>query len=292
MKVNIIFCLIILCCGCNNEDENPKSLTNDLNQIYNSLDLKNPDFIINEIAIGEITPFKIENILSQNNVNVPPFRFYFEYLPNTNKISKITTYNNNQCRVENSFIYYNSSNYISKVETVTTDYCDPYEFTTTYNFNYINNVLKSVISNNTSLIFEKYFSYYPNGKISTIYSTGRSKSDTTSERQFIKSYFTYDINGNVKTMENDQTDLYNIKTTYEYDDKPNPLKGFFINNIFGRPIYMAGILSENNIISTKDEYTNFPKNAPVINYIQYNYLNNKVINYSFGINGTYFINYQ
>jgi hypothetical protein len=271
---------------------NPKSLTNDLNEIYNSLDLKNPDFIINEIAIGEIVPFKISNIISVNNANVPPNRYYFEYFQNTNKILNLITYNNNQCREEKSTIFYNSSNFISKVETITKDICQQNEFTTIYNFNYSNGVLKSVISNNTSFIYEKYFSYYPNGKISIIYSVVRPKSDISPERQFIKSYFTYDLNGNVKTMENDQTDLYNIKTTYEYDNKPNPLKGFFINNIFGRPIQIAGILSENNIISYKDEYTNFPNTPPVDNYIQYTYLNNKVINYSFGVNSTYFINYE
>lgn len=293
MKINIIFFLLLfLCYGCSEDNDNQKSATIDLNEIYKSLDLKNPDIILNEIAIGEIQPLRISNILSVNNVNVPPFRYYFEYLPNTNKISKLFTYNNNQCREEISTIFYNSSNFISKVETLTKDFCQQNEFTTIYNFNYSEGVLKSVISNNTSFIYEKYFSYYPNGKISTIYSVGKPKSDPSPTRQFIKSYFTYDLNGNVKTMENDQTDLYNIKTTYEYDNKTNPLKGFFINNIFGRPIQMAGILSENNIIATKDEYTNFPNIPPINNYIQYNYMNNNVINFSYGVNSTYFINYE
>ena len=46
------------------------------------------------------------------------------------------------------------------------------------------------------------------------------------------------------------------------------------------------------IISTKDEYTNFPNIPPINNYIQYNYMNDNVINFSYGVNSTYFINYE
>lgn len=291
IKSYVICFATLFLTSCNKDDNQPTE--SNLNEIYESLDLKNPNIILNEIATGEVKPFKIKDIQSVNNLGVPPNRYYFEYIPNSNKIYKLVTYNNNQCRRETSTLFYNFLNYISKVETLTEDFCSQEEFTTIYNYNYVNGVLKSVISNNTSFIFEKYFSYYIDGKISIIYSVVKPKSDTTPNRTFMKTYLTYDINGNVKTMDGDQNDQYNIKTTFEYDNKPNPLKGLYINNIFLSPIERLGILSENNIISIKNEYTNKPEILPIISNIQYKYLNNNVIKYSFGQNSnTYFINYQ
>ena len=293
MKIHIICLITLVLFSCDKDVEKNQIsvLTTDLTEIYQSLDLRDPDIILNEIAIGE-APFRISNILSENNVNVPPNRYFFEYFPNSNKFSKLITYNNNQCREETSTIFYNSSNFIAKVETLTKDFCVPYEFTTIYNYNYSEGVLKSVISNNTSFIYENYFSYYPNGKISIIYSVVKPKSDTTPSRTFIKSYLTYDANGNVQTLDGDHNDPYNIKTTFEYDDKINSLKGFYINNIFLSPIERIGILSENNITSIKNEYTNYPDTTPRISNVQYTYVNNKVINYSFDNNVTYRINYE
>ncbi len=287
----LIFLIFFISCD---KDEN--SITTDV--IQNPSDLLvllDPEINLNIISTGEL-PKKISSITSANYLNNPPDTYLFEYIPNSNKIKKIFYTGNNTCENETNTYFYNSENMIDRVENLKIRDCPPvFQSTTIYKYNYKNGILKSVIGDNESFVYETFFSYNPNGTIKEFYINLRPKSETI--WGYSKSNLEYDANFNVKSGTGNEyyDSTYDGKVEYEYDNKTNPLKGLFVSNIFNRPLNNFNYLNNNNIISMKSDYINLPSN-PTINYYETNFANNYLTYYG-DIEGypywrKYYINYE
>lgn len=275
MKKIRILILLIIVISCNNDDESNIKVNQNPSDLLVLLD---PEINLNVISTGELQK-KIISITSENYLDNPPDTYSFEYIPNSNKISTIFYTGNNTCENETNTFFYNSENMIDRVENLKIRHCPPeFQSTTVYKYNYINGILKSVIGNNESFIYETFFSYNPNGTIKEFYTNLRPKSETI--WGYNKSSLIYDANYNViEVIGTDYYDsTYDSKTNFEYDDQINPLKGLFVSNIFNRPLNSFNYLNSNNIKSIKSSYLNLPID-PTFNYYQTNFISDDLIHY-------------
>lgn len=293
MKKIALLTFLIFFSSCNKDDN---STTGDAGQNPSDLlVLSDPEINLNIISSGEL-PKKISSITSANHLNNPPDTYLFEYIPNSNKIKKIFYTGSNTCENETNTYYYNSENIIDRVENLKIRDCPPeFQSTTIFKYNYKNGVLKSVIGNNESFIYETFFSYNPNGTIKEFYTNLRPKSETI--WGYSKSILKYDNNFNViEITGNDYySSTYDGKSEFEHDNKINPLKGLFVSNNFNRPFNNFNYLNNNNVTRIKSDYINLPSN-PTINYYESNFLND-YLSYYGDLEGypywrKYFINYE
>ena len=281
-----ILLLVIMSCSKDSETDDEKSYP---------FVLDNPEVNLNIISSGEL-PYKIHSITSDNYLNNPPDTYTLEYYGLTNKIKKVFYQSNNLCENETNAFFYRSDNLISRVENLKIRHCEPeFQSVTTYNYNYEGDVLKSVIGRNESFIYEAFFSYNPNGTIKEIYTNSRPINET--HYGYTKTKLAYDENYNVVeiTGEDYYSPTYDSRTTIEYDNKINPLKGLFVMNIFNNPIKFFGYLNTNNSIYIKSEYLNIEA-QPTENFYQTTFEDQKLRSYG-DIDGypfwrQYFINYE
>jgi hypothetical protein len=125
------------------------------------------------------------------------------------------------------------------------------------------NVTKKII-----FVGENYFSYNLNGTIAEIYSDFREVNEPLQGYQ--KKSFTYDSNNNVVevTQEEYNSNTYDKKYIFTYNNEINPLKGIYLfsteRNIlpdYGFESSLGPIFLSNNCVkSVRSEYINLPQN--------------------------------
>lgn len=283
-----IFILIILI-GCNKyEVKDFNENTGDLNHAELGFELDEPNIILNEIAKGELKNY-ISSILFGMYGNTER-KWEFEYIKNTDIISKMTFYlPHYQICEKDVFVFsYNSLNLIDKIISTRKNLCNEYEVIKIYTFNYNENgLLKSIFMDNPHFLEENYFGYYPNGKIKEIYNSFRSRG---AEITFGLQKFQYDgLFKNVTKIEHTSGSNYHYIYEYSYDTNINPFKDVFIAVSVFMPFIGPAYLSENNVKSINTKLGNVASGIGTTREIQFNYATNtNLLSYKFSDNESVF----
>ena len=191
-----LFTFLILFASCCKEDGNVSEINTNPSDLLVLLD---PDVNLNIISTGEL-PNRISSITSSNYLNNPPDTYIFEYVLNSNKIKKIFYQSNNLCENETNTFFYNSENMIDRVENFKVRHCPPeFQSTTVYKYNYKNGILKNVIGNNESFIYEIFFSYNQNGTIKEFFTNSRPKNEFS--YGYSRTILNYDSENNIKEID-------------------------------------------------------------------------------------------
>lgn len=150
--------------------------------------LNRPDVILNELAKGDFH----NGIITSIDLVIPaspPRQWLFEAVASTNKIHKMVLLNPYYTCEDTKFTFiYNKKKLIEEIISVRENSCLDFVNKWIYTYNYEEGLLVSITGRNyfTSagiagenyFVCDNYFSYYPNGKIATIYSTFRDVSQT------------------------------------------------------------------------------------------------------------------
>lgn len=280
MKKLLILFVLFLVISCDKDDV--LNVENDNSALTHSelgFELDEPDIILNEIAKGELNE-SITSVFLLMYGNTEK-KWEFEYVDNTDQISKMTFYlpHYQGCEKNVFQFHYNTHNLIDSITSVRKNFCLEFEDIRKYTFNYNDNgLLKSIFMDNESFVEENYFGYYPNGKIKEIYNSFRGRGD---EQIFGVQKMKYnDSFTNVTEVEHKYGSNYHYTYKYLYDDEQNPFKDVFIAISVFMPTIGPANLSENNVIQMVE------KNEKVINGFEFttNFLfnysaNNKLLNY-------------
>ena len=255
--------------------------------------LKKPDIVLNTIEKGLFNSIKI-NSIHFNNYNDTPRHWNFETFPGTTRIQKIITSNPNYlCAVSTDTFYY-ENDLISKIISIENNVCLEFTLKREFTYNYDQNVLISIFAkyyysdakstNVLGQIGENHFSYNSDGTIAEIYSDIRPGSDPTIYG-YQKKTLTYDKNKNVIEVKQEEynSNTYDQKYIFEYDENSNPLKGIYIFSavLAGMPNYgfessLGPIFLSNNCIkSVRSEYLNHQNNFNNIQYFTTSISNKK-----------------
>lgn len=280
MKKLLLFVLLVVI-SCDKDDNNIK---NPLVHYELGFELDEPDIILNEIAKGELDK-SINSILLLMYGNTER-KWEFEYIENTDKISKMIYYKPHYqaCEKDVFQFYYNSQNLIDSVVSKRKNYCNEFEVIRTYTFNYNNNgLLKSVFMDDKYSVSENYFGYYPNGKIKEIYNSVR---DTYGISNLGIQKFKYnDSFTNVTEVEHISGSNYHYIYKYYYDNNQNPFKSTFIYSGVFMPHIGPAYLSENNVITMIERNVNNINGYEFTNDYLFNYSNeNTLLNYHYSNN--------
>lgn len=275
MKILInfsIFAFFLFVLGsCNNDKDDLKNDSNNFAIHLQLQNLKKPDVVLNIIEKGLFNS-SIINSINFNNYNDTPKKWKFEVFENSNRIKTITFINPHYLCQNSVCNFYYENNLITKVETVSVNVCQDFSTKTEFKYNYEQNVLVSIFakyyysdlktSNSLIQVGENYFSYNPDGTIAEIYSDIRPASEPL--YGFQKKSFLYDLNKNVIEVKQEEynSNTYDKKYIFEYNNEINPLKGIYIFSaiIGGLPNYgfessLGPIFLSNNCIkSVKSEY--------------------------------------
>lgn len=258
-RIFIVIALLILI-SCDNDDNIvPETENNNLTHAELGFELDEPDIILNELALGRLER-SINSVLRQMFDNFPePVESYweFEYMENSDKVSKVTFYlpHYSACEKDVFQFSYNSENLIDKVISTRTNLCLEFEVIKTYTFNYNQKgLLKSIFMDSDYFVEENYFGYYQNGKIKEIYNDYRNGGN---EPDFGVQRFYYDSTfANVIKVEHTNDSNYSYTYQYFYDDNVNPFKDMFIAVSVFMPYIGPAYLSENNVIKMIEKNEN------------------------------------
>ena len=279
MKHFLLIFFLLLLVGCNKNDINENNGT--LNHANLGFELAEPTIILNELANGELKNY-INSILLVMYGNTER-KWEFEYIGNTDIISKMTFYSPHyQFCEKNEFEFsYNSQNLIDKIISTRKNVCNDYKVIYIYTFNYNQKgLLKSIFMDNQSFTEENYFGYYPNGKIKEIYNSFRNRGDNIT---FGLQKFKYDsLFKNVTQIEHTYGSSYNYIYKYSYDSNINPFKGIFVAVSVFMPFIGPAYLSENNVTSENTKLGNIDSGLGITREFQFNYsTNTNLLNYKF-----------
>lgn len=281
MKNILIILILTIFISCNNDDdgyEYTEIENSPLAHVDLGFELDEPNIILNELSKAELKN-SIHSILLVSYGNTYR-KWEFEYLENTNTLSKMVFYlpHYQGCEQNIYDFSYNSLNLIDKVVSTRKNFCNEYEVIKTYTFNYNNaGLLKSIFMDNDYFVEENYFGYYPNGKIKEIYNDHRGQG---SEPSFNLQKFTYNQTfTNVTEVEQISTNThYTYK--YTYDSNPNPFKDVFIATSVFMPYIGPAYLSENNVIKVLEKNENNIYNQEFWTEFVFNYSSvNLLMNY-------------
>lgn len=291
MKKKLSIFIVFLLVGCYNDDVNDllESTNGSLTHAELGFELDEPNIILNEITKGELKN-SINSILLVMHGNTE-IKWEFEYIENTDLISKMTSYTPHyqSCEKDVFVFSYNYLNLIDKVISTRKNFCNEYEVIKTYTYNYNGNgLLKSIFMDSDYSVEENYFGYYPNGKIKEIYNNFRNKGSSVN---FIKQKFQYDsLFKNVIRIDQTSDTNYHYIYEYSYDDNINPFKDVFIATSVLMPFIGPAYLSENNakkmtitngrVINAFGNTTEFKFNyAASLDLLNYSYTNNEKVFY-------------
>ena len=244
-------------------------------------ELDEPNIILNELAKGELKNY-INSILLVMYGNTER-KWEFEYIENTDVISKMTFYlpHYQICEKDEFVFSYNSLNLIDKIISTRKNLCNEFEVIKIYKFNYNENgLLKSIFMDNQSFVEENYFGYYPNGKIKEIYNSFRNSGDSVT---FGLQKFQYDnLYENVIQIEHTFGSSYNYIYQYSYDNNVNPFKDVFVAVSVFMPFIGPAYLSVNNVISVNTKLGNVESGLGTTREFQFNYTTtNNLLDYKF-----------
>lgn len=254
MKKISVLLLFVICFSCEKntlEDDNYWNVYNSpLTHAELEFELDEPEIILNDLAKGELDR-NVNSVLRQMFDNYPnPAEKYwkFEYLDNSDRVSKMIFYlPHYACEKETFSFYYNQENLIDSVISKRVNLCQEFEVLKVYVFNYNEKgLLKSIYMDNESFVEENYFGYYPNGKIKEIYNDyrGRGRGPNFGVQKFI-----YDSTfENIIQVDNIRPPNYHYTYQYFYDSNENPYKNFFIAVSVFMPKIGPNYLSRNNVI--------------------------------------------
>ncbi|WP_299365962.1 hypothetical protein [Winogradskyella sp.] len=256
MKKILFILILTILVGCEKDDGNDLIGNNgSLNHAELGFELDEPDVILNELSKGNLdsTINSIFLVMYGNTYR----KWEFEYLENTNTVDKMTFYlpHYQGCEKNIYQFNYNSSQNIETVVSTRTNTCNEFEVIKSYSFNYNQNgLLKSIFMDNEFTVQEYYIGYYPNGKVKEIWWDSRGSGDNV---DFSVQRYYYDVEyNNVVRMEKEisgNTHIYK----YEYDNRQNPFKGFFIAYGIFIPYVGHSYLSLNNVSSiTENRFSN------------------------------------
>lgn len=270
--------ILLLFQSCNNGD----SYNNNLGDHAElGFELDEPNTILNELAKGELKN-DINSILLVLYGNTER-KWEFEYIPNTDLISKMTYFSPHYqtCEKDEYVFSYNSLNLVSKIVSTRRNVCNEFTVIHEYSFNYNQNgLLKSIFTDNQIFVEENYFGYYPNGKIKEIYNCFRQRGENAT---FGLQKFKYDVLfKNVIQIEHIFGSNYHYIYEYSYDNKINPFKDVFVAVSVFMPFIGPAYLSENNVISETRKLGNIENSNGIIREFQFNYsANNTLFDYKY-----------
>jgi hypothetical protein len=255
--------------------------------------LKRPSVVLNTIEKGLFNSIKI-NTINATNYNNTQRTWKFETFPDTDRIHKITTSNPNYLCAFSTDTFYYENDLISKIISIENNVCLEFTLKREYTYHYDQNVLISIFAkyyysdakstNVLAQIGENHFSYNSDGTIAEIYSDIRPGSDPTIYG-YQKKTLTYDKNKNVIEVKQEEynSNTYDQKYIFEYDENSNPMKGIYIFSaaLAGMPNYgfessLGPIFLSNNCIkSVRSEYLNHQTNFNNIQYFTTSISNKK-----------------
>jgi hypothetical protein len=291
----ITFFIFVLGSCCNDKDESKNDLGN--LTIHPQLqNLKKPDIVLNILENGLFNS-NIINSIYLDNYNNTSRKWDFNVFDNSNRIKSIKFTNpNNLC--QNAILnYYYENNLISKIEIISVNVCQEFNTKRELKYNYEQNLLVSIFAkyyysdinttNKLTEVGEDYFSYNPNGTIAEIYSNIRPASEPVHGYQ--KKSFLYDSNNNVIEVKQEEynSNTYNYKFIFDYNNEINPLKGIYVfsGEIGGLPNYgiessLGPIFLSNNCIkSVKSEPLNSQNNFDNTLILTTNLSNQKITDF-------------
>lgn len=250
MKKILLFLLVALV-SCDKEDEfnAPSSNGTELNHAPLGFELEEPTSILNELCKGNLDN-SIHSIFLVMYGNTHR-KWEFEYLENSDIIDKMTFYlpHYQGCEQNVYQFEYNDSQNIKSVVSTRTNVCLDFVAVKNYTFNYnANGLLKSIFMRSPFTAQEYYIGYYPSGKVKEIWWDSRNLGQDGPIDFSVNKYFYDSDEKNIIRIEQEETDNIHIYR-YEYDNKPNPYKGFFIAFGIFMPYVGPAYLSENNVIS-------------------------------------------
>tara|TARA_B110000114_G_C15015388_1_gene366589 strand:+ start:151 stop:1032 length:882 start_codon:yes stop_codon:yes gene_type:complete len=257
MKKILSILILLILVGCEKDDENNLLGTHNgsLNHAELGFELDEPNVILNELSKGHLdnTINSIFLVMYGNTHR----KWEFEYLENSSAVDKMIFYlpHYQQCEKNIYQFAYNSSQNIETVVSTRTDLCNEFEVVKSYTFNYDENgLLKSIFMDSQFTVQEYYIGYYPNGKVKEIWWDSRGSGDNV---DFSVQRYYYDVNyNNVVRMEKEISGNTHI-FKYEYDNRQNPFKGFFIAYGIFIPYVGHAYLSQNNVSSiTENMFSN------------------------------------
>lgn len=265
----ILFLFILV--ACEKDDENNLGVTDSgsLNHAELGFELDEPNVILNELSMGNLDK-NINSIFLVMYGNTYR-KWEFEYLENRSAIDKMIFYlpHYQQCEKNIYQFEYNSSQNIESVVSTRTNLCNEYEVIKNYTFNYNNDgLLKSIFMDSEFTVQEYYIGYYHNGKVKEIWSDSRGAGN---EVDFGVTKFFYDENFKNITRIERQSSSQDYTYWYEYDDKINPFKGFFIAYGIFLPYVGPAYLSENNVTSITEKNNNNIHNQEFIYPYEFEY---------------------
>lgn len=280
MKKLLILFVLFLLISCDKDDVlNVENDNSALTHAELGFELDEPDIILNEIAKGELNE-SITSVFLLMYGNTER-KWEFEYVDNTDQISKMTFYlPHYQACEKNVFqFHYNTQNLIDSITAIRKNFCLEFEDIRKYTFNYNENgLLKSIFMDNESFVEENYFGYYTNGKIKEIYNSFRGSGD---EKKFGVQKMKYnDSFTNVTEVEHKSGTNYHYTYKYFYDEEQNPFKDVFVAVSVFMPFIGQAHLSENNVIKMVQKNENAVNGFEFTTNFSFNYsANNKLLNY-------------
>jgi len=270
--------LSLLSFSCNNDDKgiNFPPTAAPLTEIPEPVGLNMPEIIQNDLAKGTFNNGIIKSVYCQT-YNWVEKLWEFEIDENqrikTIHYDRLTT----GCEITTYHYTYTAQGLIDSVVYIRENYCNDFTSKWVYKYNYVQGALKNIsgkgyFTDDTTVdklisFSENYFSYYPNGTISDIYSHNWQNYETSFDG-YRKISLKYDSNDNVIECITPE-----LRLTYEYDTALNPYKGIFVMMKelatlphFAYECYIApGYLSNNCLKSAKRQYLGIP-NSINLNY--------------------------
>lgn len=270
MRKLLFISTLIIFIGCEKDDNEIIKIDNSpLTHAELGFELDEPNVILNELAKGELDK-SINSIFLLMYGNTER-KWEFEYIDNTDKVSKMIYYlpHYQYCEKNIYQFHYNNENFIEQVISTRKNLCLEFEAVKTYTFNYNENgLLKSIFLDSEFMFQEYYIGYYHNGKVKEIWFNSRRRGD---EVDFSNTKYFYDEDfKNVIRLER-QSSSQSYTYTYTYDDKKNPFKNYFISLVVFMPYVGPAYLSENNVSSLTEKNNNNIHNQEFTYYYSFEY---------------------